>query len=241
MTRVMAVNGSPRMERGDTEMVLAAFLHGMREAGAETETVYPSRLKIRPCDCGEMRCWFKRPGECHHADDMRDLYGRLSQAEIVVLATPVYVPLPGDMQHFLNRLTPLLDPAVRNRNGRTRARLRSHVQIKKFVLVSTGGWWEKENFGSVVRTVEELAENAGVEFAGPVLRPHASVMKRDGELTPDGRSVLRAAELAGRELIENGSIRGAILEEVGRPLISRQVYDRWFNQSAAAAGDETDG
>jgi len=53
--------------------------------------------------------------------------------------------------------------------------------------------------------------------------------------------VLRAAELAGRELIENGSIRGAILEEVGRPLISRQVYDRWFNQSAAAAGDETDG
>lgn len=240
MTKVMAVNGSPRMEKGDTETVLAAFLSGMREADAETETIYPTRLKIRPCDCGEMRCWFKHPGECHHPDDMRDLYPRLSQAHIVVLATPVYVPMPADMQNFLNRLTPLLDPAVETRGGRTRARLRSHVKIEKFVLVSSGGWWEKENFGTVWRIVQELAENAGIEAAGPVVRPHVSAMKRDGELTADGQSVLRAAAQAGREIIEKGFIKDTTLEEISRSLLSREVYNRWFNQSVAAANDDTD-
>lgn len=238
MTRVMAVNGSPRMEKGSTEMILAAFLKGMTEAGAETETVYPSRLKIRPCDCNEMRCWYRHPGECHHADDMRDLYPRLARAEILVLATPVYVPLPGDMQHFVNRMTALMDPEVVTREGRTRARLRDHVKTEKYVLVSTGAWWEKENFGTLLRIVQELAENSSAQFAGAVLRPHVEVMKRNGRLTPDGEGVLRAAEQAGHELIEKGAMKSTTLEAVSRPLITRETFNRWFNQLAAAASDD---
>jgi multimeric flavodoxin WrbA len=240
MIRVVAVNGSPRMEKGSTEMILAPFLRGMSDAGAQTETVYPSRLKIKPCDCNEMGCWFKHPGECNHGDDMRGLYARLKEADVLVLATPVYVPLPGDMQHFINRLSPLMDPVVVTRDGRTRARLRDGVATKRYVLVSTGGWWEKENFGTVVRIVQELAENAGVEFAGAVLRPHVEVMKRNGQLTTEGESVLSAAKQAGRELVEKGAIKAATLEAISRPLILRETYNRWFNQSTAASGEDAD-
>ena len=238
MTRVMAVNGSPRAEKGNTEMILAAFLQGMRDAGAETETVYPSRLKIRPCDCNVMRCWYKQPGECHHADDMRELYPRLARADILVLATPVYVPLPGDMQHFINRMTPLMDPEVVTRDGRTRARLRDHVKTTQYVLVSTGSWWEKENFGTLLRIAQELADNCNIEFAGAVLRPHVEVMKRDGRLTPDGESVLRAAAQAGRDLIDQGAMKSTTLEAISRPLITREMFNRWFNQLAAAVADD---
>jgi len=230
MTTVLAVNGSPRMEKGSTAMILAPFLQGMTAAGAQADIVYVDRLKIKPCDCGEMRCWFKHPGECRHKDDMQDLLSRLRGADILVLATPVYVPLPGNMQHAINRLSPLMEPVVENRGGRTRARLREGVAIKKMVAVSTGGWWEKENSDTVVRIVQELAENASVEFAGAVIRPHADVMRRNGELTADGETVLRAAEQAGRELMEKGAMDKATLEAVSRPLISEKAHRRFFNQ-----------
>jgi multimeric flavodoxin WrbA len=236
MTKVMAINGSPRGEKGSTAMILAPFLQGMAEAGAQTDVVYVNRLKIKPCDCGQMRCWFKHPGECKHKDDMQELLRRAREADILVLATPVYVPLPGDMQHAINRLSPLMDPVVENRGGRTRARFRKGVAIKKMVAVSTGGWWEKENFGTVVRIVQELAENGSVEFAGAVLRPHVEVMLRDGELTPDGEAVLRAVGQAGRELIERGAMDGATLEAISRPLVSEKVYRRWFNEMSSGTG-----
>jgi hypothetical protein len=34
MTHVVAINGSPRMEKGNTAIVLGPFLEGMVEAGA---------------------------------------------------------------------------------------------------------------------------------------------------------------------------------------------------------------
>jgi hypothetical protein len=65
------------------------------------------------------------------------------EADILVLATPVYGPLPGEMQNLLNRLVPLFDSILEMRNDHTRARLRQDVKISKIVLVSTCGWWEK--------------------------------------------------------------------------------------------------
>ena len=72
------------------------------------------------------------------------------------------------------------------------------------MLVPTGGWWEKENFGTAVRIAEELAENASVEFAGAVLRPHVSLMKQGGEVTEEGEVVLNEARRAGHELVKDG-------------------------------------
>ena len=140
---------------------------------------------------------------------------------------------------MLNRLSPLLDPALETHDGRTRAHSRSGVAIRKIVALSTSGWWEKENCDTVVRIVRELAENASVEFAGAVLRPHAEAMKRGDELTEDGQEVLRAVEKAGRELIRKGSMDGSTLEAISRPLTSRVTFNRWFTQSVATASEDS--
>jgi hypothetical protein len=105
------------------------------------------------------------------------------------------------------------------------------VGIRKIVLVSTSGWWEKGNFGTVVRIVEELAEDANVEFAGAVLRPHASLMKRKGELTQDGEAVLKAARRAGYELVNEGAMTVETLEAISRPLISQEELWRRYEAS----------
>ena len=230
MTRAFVVSGSPRMGKGNTAMVLGPFLEGMHEAGAETELVYASQLKLKPCSCGRMYCWYGKPGECCIKDDMQPLYPKLRQADILVFATPVYVPLPGAMQVFVNRLCPLLLPRLEFHDGRTRGRMRDGVRIRRFALVATGGWWEKENMGTVVRIVEELAADAGIEFAGAALRPHAYLMKEKEQLTGDGKAVQEAARKAGRELVELGRMQKDTLEAISRPLISEEELRRAYNQ-----------
>lgn len=235
MSRVVAVNGSPHTDKGVTSLLLTSFLKGMESAGAECQTFYASRLRLRPCDCCEMRCWFVHPGMCYHHDDMDDVYPQLREADIVIIATPVYVPLPSALQDVLNRLCPLMDPTVEIVDGRTRARLRTGVAIKKFVALSTGGWWEKENSDTVVRIVRELAENAGVEFSGAVVRPHADLMESGDGVTPAGKAVLEAAEVAGRQLVCDGRMDPAILDAVSLPLISCAAHVRLFNRSAQSS------
>jgi len=230
--KVIAINGSPRMEKGYTAMILATFIQGMTDAGSEVELFYPRRLKVKPCTCGEMYCWYNKAGECCIKDDMQLLYPKLRKADILILATPVYIPLPGEMQNFINRLCPLIEPFLMNCEGRTRARFHKQVKIRKIVLVSTGGWWEKANFETVVRITEELAKGANVEFAGAVLRPHAFLMKEKGKLTKDGETVLNAVKKAGYELAKEGRMKKETLEAISRPLISeeelRHRYNDWL-------------
>ncbi len=226
MSKAVAINGSPRMDRGNTAMVLGPFIEGMTEAGSRVELFYASRLKVKPCACGNMYCWTKMPGECCIKDKMELLYPKLKEADILVLAAPVYIPLPGDMQNIINRLCPLIDPVLEFRKGRTRAKFGKDVRVRAIVLVSTGGWWEKGNFGTVVRIVKEIAEDTSVNFGGAVLRPHAHAMRREGRLTQDGRAILDAARRAGYELIRDGVMRQETLAEISRPLISRAEFWR---------------
>lgn len=221
MTRVLAINGSPRMEKGNTALLLNSFLYGITDSGSTVDLYYTSKLKIKPCSCGKLYCWNNKPGECCIKDDMELLYPQLKAADILVLATPVYIPLPGEMQTFINRLCPLLDPTLVQRDGRTRAKLRSDVKICKFILVATSGWWELENLDTVVRIVKELAEDASTEFSGALLRPHASEMKHQGMISADGQTVLDAAKQAGRELIRQGRMTPETLQMVSRPLFAR--------------------
>ena len=230
MSMAVAINGSPQMEKGYTAMVLSPFIQGMTDAGSDVELFYTSRLRVKPCACGEMYCWYKKPGECCIKDDMQLLYPKLRKAEILILATPVYVPLPSEMQDIINRLCPLIKPFLETRKGRTRARFHEEVGIQKIVLVSTGGWWEKGNFGTVVRIAEEFAEDASVEFAGAVLRPHAFLMKEEGQLTEEGEAVLNAVRRAGYELVNDGVISEETLEAISRPLIAEDELRRRYNQ-----------
>jgi len=226
MSKAVAINGSPRMERGNTAMVLGPLIDGMMDAGCHVELFYASRLKVKPCACGKMYCWNEVPGECCIKDEMQRLYPKLTESDILILATPVYIPLPGAMQNIVNRLCPLIDPDLEFREGRTRAKFREDVRIQAVALVSTGGWWEKGNFGTVVRIVEEFAADAGLRFAGAVLRPHAGEMRSNGELTRKATVVLEAVQRAGHELVEDGVMREETLKAISRPLISRAEFWR---------------
>jgi len=229
MTKAVAINGSPRKQAGDTAMLLTPFIQGMKDAGCDVDLFYAAELKVKSCNCPNMYCWYKKPGNCCLKDDMDLLYPPLREAEILILATPVYVPLPGEMQNVINRLCPLMEPLLEFRDDRTRARFRKDVKISKILLVSTGGWWEKGNFDTVTRIVRELAEDASAQFAGAVIRPHAFMMKQDGKLTSDGEAIIAAAKKAGKELVQDGAINHETLDTISRPLIPESELRNIYN------------
>ena len=207
MLKVVAINGSPNQAKGHTAMILKPFLDGLKSEGAEVKLYYASQLKVKPCSCGHLYCWNRSPGECIFQDSMQPIYPLLKQAEVLVLATPVYIPLPGEMQNFINRLTPLLNPDIAYREGRTRAKFREDVQIRKIVLVATGGWWEAENFDTVVRIVKELVAVAGLDYSGSVIRPHVQYMKIDGEMSQEGQEILGLVKQAAKESVSYTHLR----------------------------------
>jgi len=224
MTKAVAINGSPRMDKGNTALILNPFIQGMQYGGCSVELFFASKLKVLPCECGTMRCWRSTPGECIYRDNMSLLIPELKVADILVIATPVYAPLPGEMQNILNRMVPMLVPELVWRNGRTRARFRDGIAIQKIVLLAVGGWYEPENLDKVVDIVREFAETASVEFAGAVLRPHAYHLKKDGVLTETGKAVVQAVKQAGSELVRNGKIEESTLLKIRRPLSPEPRY-----------------
>ena len=225
MIHVVAVNGSPSGEKGNTATLLGAFLDGVKEAGASVELLYTTKLALTPCG-GDLSCWYKDPGKCVIQDDMQTLYPRLREAEILVLATPVYIPLPGKFQIFLNRLCPLVAPELVTVEGRTRGRFHEGVKIKQVVLVATGGWWELGNFDTVVRIAEELAKDASVEFTGAILRPHAFLMEEKLEKKDE---ILNAAKTAGVQLVEDDTFSPGVLQTICQPLIDQEELLKRYN------------
>ena len=115
---------------------------------------------------------------------MQGVLEDLKAAETLIRATPVDIPLPGVMQNFINLLRPLIVPVLENR-GRPHpcevSRGGADPRDRAGVHGRAGG--NGENMGTVVRIAEELARDAGVEFCGALLRPHASLMKKKGEVT----------------------------------------------------------
>ncbi|MBN2881422.1 flavodoxin family protein, partial [Candidatus Woesearchaeota archaeon] len=217
MVKVLAVNGSPTMEKGDTDLLLKAFVEGMTQSGADVEIVYASRLDLKPCSCGKMYCWYQDPGNCCINDEMQKLYPKIKAADILVLATPIYVPLPGRMQDFINRLCPMIKPELRFEDGRTRAMKHDFFRTSKFVLISAGGWWEIENFDTVVRIVSDFSLTSGIEFVKPILRPHAFLMYDKSGLNEDGKKILNEVKKAGQQLVENGEISLETLDFISKP------------------------
>lgn len=224
MTKVVAICGSVRMEKSNTVKILKPFLEGMEEAEASVELFYTKRLDVKPCEA-ELSCWTKPRGPCYIDDSMQSLYPKLRDADVLVLATPVYIPLPGEMQNLLNRMIPLMGPGLKWQNGRTRFKngFAADVKISKFVLVSTSGWWEIGNFGTVLRIVKELAKTLNVEFAGALLRPHFWAMAENKE---KAEKIFEAAKQAGNQLVKKGRMSKDLLEAICQPLVSQEEWRR---------------
>lgn len=84
---VLGFQGSPR-RKGNTSFLLATFMQAAEKLGAQTRIVEVTRKNIIPCK--ELVVCEKK-GYCPIDDDVKtQIYPLIRQAEIVVLATPIF-------------------------------------------------------------------------------------------------------------------------------------------------------
>jgi len=234
--KALVINSSPHMDKGSTAVVLTPFVEGMKQAGAEVEILYTKKLNIKPCE-GCLTCWLKTPGICIHKDDMVDILPKLV-AEIVVLATPLYVDgMTGPMKMFLDRIIPGALPFFEIRDGHNRHPGRVNSNVKgKVVLVSNCGFWEVDNFDPLVHHIKAWCKNANREFAGALLRPHGpslEVMLKAGMAA----DVIEAAKDAGRQVVVEGKITETTLKTISRELMPANKYLENINKGFQQALD----
>jgi len=235
--KVLAFNCSPRMDNGNTALILNPFLEGMKEVGAEVEVFYIRKLKINPCR-GDFICWLKTPGKCWQEDDMQMLYPKLREADIYVFGTPVYVDgISGPMKNLLDRIIPLVQPFFELRDGHCRHRVREGYKHGKMVLVSNSGFWEMDNFDPLLVHVKAFCKNAAKEFAGALLRPHGEALRPMMKLGISLDDVFEAAREAGRQLVKNGKMSTQTLDIVSRELVPLEIYVRAANETFQQALD----
>jgi multimeric flavodoxin WrbA len=213
--KVLAINGSPHMDDGNTAIILNPFLEGMKEAGADVDLFYTKKLNIGPCN-GDMSCWFKNPGLCGQKDDMQMLLPKFTEADVIVWASPVYYAgITGPLKNLMDRLIPLF-----MQEGESKG--------LKIVLVSTCSAWELSMFDPLLVQMKALysVPEANSEFVGALLRPMADGMKemiKAGE-TRLGDEVIQAAKEAGRQLVREGRISEEFQKKVSKELMPRDAY-----------------
>jgi putative NADPH-quinone reductase len=97
---VIGILGSPLPE-GNTAILLSQALKGAADAGCSTGTIVVNNLDFQPC----MEMMFCREHEtCIMDDDMQQLYGKIRDADSIIIATPVmFMGIPGRLKSFMDR------------------------------------------------------------------------------------------------------------------------------------------
>ncbi len=84
--KVLILSGSPRKD-GNSDILCNEFMKGALESGNEVEKVFIAEKKIAPC----LACYAcRKNGVCAIKDDMAEIMQKLINADVVVMASPVY-------------------------------------------------------------------------------------------------------------------------------------------------------
>lgn len=85
--KVLVLSGSPRLG-GNSDLLCDEFIRGAKEAGNEVKKIRVAVKKVAPC----LGCYFCKDhgGECAQKDDMAEILENMIEADVLVLASPVY-------------------------------------------------------------------------------------------------------------------------------------------------------
>lgn len=225
--KITVFNSSPHSERGNTQVMVEAFLEGTRQAGAETEEVFLAKKTIKHC-LGCFTCWMRTPGLCVIEDDMAELRTKYMSSDIVVLAGPLYCDnINGIMKDFMDRSIPLFDPRIQTLPEDDPKRQEEVKRFPKIVIMMNCGDAGNENFDGVKVIFKRWSRY-------PETRIIAEIYRDEGEILAKTPLVLRLAvwgykdllKKAGREIVDNQRISEKTMSELEKPIIPIDQYQK---------------
>ena len=105
MKHIVILSGSPR-KNGNTNLLCRQFQKGAEEAGHSVRFIPLAEKRIGFCRACDV-C-MRNGGACIQKDDMENILCAFQQADVVVLATPVYFyGVSAQMKTFIDRTYPI--------------------------------------------------------------------------------------------------------------------------------------
>jgi len=158
--KVLILQGSPRA-KGNTAWMAEEYKNAAEAAGHEVTLVNVSHKHINGCLACEY-CHGKGNGACIQKDDMQELYPLLAEAEVLVLASPIYYfTLSAQIQAPIQRFYAMMKPA---NVKKTALLLSSHspnvyeAAITEYKLIA--GFCGYEDTGIVTAKIDEQKTEA---------------------------------------------------------------------------------
>ena len=173
---ILILSGSPR-KNGNTELLVEAFSKGASEKH-QVEVVSVHNYKVNPC-MGCNACFTSEGNACVQKDDMSVIYSKLADADMLVIASPVYFyGLSAQLKAVIDRCH---NP------------IRDTFHIRKAALILVGAASLPELFDSILTQYQLCLNFFHIEDAGHVLVHGA---KEKGGV--QGTKALEEAEALGR-------------------------------------------
>jgi hypothetical protein len=150
------------------------------------------------------------------------LYPLLRESDLFVMGTPVYTDnMSAQMKAVMDRCICGMDPFLRL-DGANRVRHPySWTMPSKFFLVSTAGFPEMESFQPLIMTFRAQAANFGCESIGEICVPGSIALQIAPQLLEPH---LDRVQRAGKMLALHGTVEPTLLEEISRPIVTREQY-----------------
>lgn len=179
--KIVILNGSPR-GKGNTAGLIEAFTKGAEQAGNSVVRFDLQKMNIHPClGC---LCGGKNPeSPCVQKDDMDELYPLYKEADVVVLATPLYYwTISGQLKCAFDRLFAVAECTPDYENPK-----------KESILLMAA---EGHDFEESEHWYDRLEQHIGWKSLGKVL---AGGVMGLGDI--DGRPELLEAEKLGASIV----------------------------------------
>ena len=149
---ILIISGSPR-KGGNTEMLVDAFAKGTMEHH-QVEIVSVRDYKVNPC-LGCNACFTNDDHTCVQKDDMSAIYEKMSQADMLVIASPVYFyGISAQLKAVIDRFH---NP------------IRDTFHIKKMALLLVGAASLPELFDAILTEYNLCLKFFNIEDAGKIL------------------------------------------------------------------------
>lgn len=232
--KVTAFNGSPKGEVGNTNVMVAAFLNGAENAGADIENIFLANKEINHCKaCGS--CIVSN-GQCVIKDDMEDLITKYVESDIVVLATPLHIDnISGMLKVFMDRTLCIGNPLYeKDEHGEYRggkSKFFKNGTPPKIVVISSAGYPQRSNFQVVSLLMKRVARNFHMEVIAEIYAAEGALLTAQiKELEPIINEYKKILNKAGQEVVTNFKISEETQKLLEKSFIPEELYVQKTNE-----------
>ncbi|MBI2831711.1 MAG: flavodoxin family protein [Chloroflexi bacterium] len=183
--KVLGIMGSPRI-KGNTDLLLEEALKGAKSQGAEVEKIAVCKLHIEPC---KEYYGCLKDGNCVIRDDMDAIYPKLLDADIIIVASPIF------FYGVSAQLKALIDRTQALWARKYVLKQRPREEGRKGGLILVGATKGPSLFEGSIMTVKYFFLSIGVKYSYDLLVRNVD---KKGEITDHPDIMLKAFELGKR-------------------------------------------